>query len=330
MINLELNFESFFEEKIIKEQEKLTLIIGSGFHKQAFLNKENVINILTNWCCLLRSINPKIELSKNYLLDFEREILNKTSIQDALNASKIEREILKDTAKKIKEIQLETLKSLSDKYPYEILNPKYVSDIISLNFDTIAEELFKKNHKKFRKKPKSEYQSKQNKQLSNSLYYNEYFFNEESIRFWYPHGSINRPTSLILSARNYGTHITCIESLRRKMKLNETNDATEYNIPRKNQTWFSQLVHSNVLILGAQISDSELDIWYAFINRERNFGKKSNNKQYRSPIFQMRNNTNADKNLANSNEIWFNPLFNEDYTYDVQWNKLSKLFNQKV
>jgi hypothetical protein len=330
MINLDLNFESFFEEKIIKKEEKLTLIIGSGFHKQAFSQSDNYSNLLTNWSCLLRSINPKIELTENYLLDFEREILRQTNEQDMLNASKIERKILKNISDKLKKTQIKTLESLSNKYPYEILNPKYVSDIISLNFDTIAEELFRKNHKKFRKKTNSKYQSKQNKQLSNSLYYNEYFFNDESIRFWYPHGSINRPTSLILSARNYGTHITCIESLRRKMKLNESNADTKYKIKRKNQTWFSQLVHSNILILGAQISDSELDIWNAFINRERNFGKKSNNKQHRSPIFQMRNNTIADKNLTNSNEIWFNPLFNEVCTFDVQWNKLSKLFNQKV
>ena len=327
MNHLDLNFESFFEEKIIKEGEKLTLIIGSGFHKQAFSQSDNNSNLLTNWRCLLKSINPKIELSNNYLLDFEKEILRHTNEQEALNASEIERKILKDTVKKIKEIQIESLKSLSDNYPYEVLNPKYVSDIISLNFDTIAEELFKKKHKKSIIKTKNKYQTKQNKHLSNSLYYNEYFFNKESIRFWYPHGSINRPTSLILSARNYGNHISCIESLRRKMKSNESNCESKYKIPRKNQTWFSQLVHSNILILGAQISDSEIDIWNAFVNRERNFGKRNNNNKYKSHIFQMRKNSNSYKNLTNSNEIWFNPLFNEDYSFDVQWKKLRELFN---
>lgn len=200
---------------------KLTLIIGSGLHKHAYRD-QSCNNILTSWSCLLKCIDPEIELTNNYLLDFERIIFNKTKTQRKTASSGIENLILSEVSKCIKDFQSLALKELSKNYPVEIFNPKYVSDVISLNFDSIGEKLFKLNNKEFKRsnlnieKRFTQLNSKKSKLLDNTLYCHEYVSGSESIRFWYPHGSIQRPTSLVLSARRYGMHIATVENLRQQ------------------------------------------------------------------------------------------------------------------
>ena len=69
----------------------------------------------------------------------------------------------------------------------------------------------------------------------------------------------------------------------------------------------------------------EWDIWNAIVNRERNFGKKENSEKYKFPIFQMRTSSSENQTKAKSNEIWFKPLFEENLSFEEQWNKLETL-----
>jgi hypothetical protein len=72
------NFEYYLDQIINNSNEKkFVIILGSGIHKQAFQGKENINNILSSWCCLLRTIDPNIILTNNFLLDFEKIILKK-------------------------------------------------------------------------------------------------------------------------------------------------------------------------------------------------------------------------------------------------------------
>ena len=51
--------------------------------------------------------------------------------------------------------------------------------------------------------------------------------------------------------------------------------------------------------------------------------------KYRKPVFQMRNlNNDSNNKKSKSNELWFDPLFDESTSFDTQWDKLSNLLEQ--
>jgi hypothetical protein len=306
MINI--SFNTFFKQNILGEKQKLTIILGSGFHKNA--HGLSNYNCLTSWRCLLNEINPKVELSSNYLLDFERIVLNVTNSQDDKAAYKIDESLLKKTASKIKKIQNETISNEVVNYPLKIFNSKFVSDVISLNFDLIPELLLNNNKKA---KIQNLHDYKKNKSIINSTRHRVV----NGINFWHPHGDIEKFDSLILGTRKYGLHINKVEKLRNRSK----NQMKSANYKK---SWYDVLTHNPIIILGADISDMEWDLWSAFVSRERNFGKKENQKKYKFPIFQMRE-LNSKGCNTKSNKIWFNPLFDEKLSFKEQWNKLEKL-----
>ena len=304
-------FESYFKE--LKESSyngKFVIILGSGIHRQVFSSNSNTNNCLTSWSCLLKEIAPNMNLSNNYLLDFERIILDNTNPQDVKAAFKIEKEILKEVVTKIKNYQNETIKNSNLIYPLSIFNSDYVSDVISLNFDLVPELLLAKI-KKTKVNNLHEYKNKK------SIIHSTRHRVINDINFWHPHGDIDKYDSLILGARKYGSHINKIEKLRERSKQKKK--------PKKYQkSWYDVLTLKPVLILGASISSNEWDLWSAIVNRERNFSKQKN-ITYRNPIFQMRNKTSKGQTCDTANQYWFKPLFDESLCYEKQWVKLEEL-----
>ena len=307
-------FETYFESNINTGNEKLTLVLGSGFHKSNKLD-----SLLSSWDLLLKKLDPNFTSQGNYLLDFEQIIINNSS---NLQANQVEKNKLKEVAKFVKEVEdeigLENLKQ----YPTAIFNPDFVSDIIILNFDEVAEKICKEvlkceisNFKfvEIDKKLKKEAKIHQTTRFRDVI-----FPNGKSIRFWHPHGSISNPTEMILSVRNYATHISSIERLRKYSKSNCTDTR---------KTWYDQLTYQPVLIVGASISAAEWDLWSAFVNRERNFSR-AKNIIYRKPIFQMRKIKDNDSkmNSDKSNQQWFKPLFDQQLSFEKQWEMLIKMF----
>jgi hypothetical protein len=307
------SFESYFKElKETGDNVKFVIVLGSGFHKHALRNNSNVNNCLSSWCCLLKEIKPNLDLSNNYLLDFERIILDNTNSQDEKAAFKIENEILKKVVTIIDNYQSEVIKNKNLNYPINIFKSNYISDVISLNFDLIPELLLKNNRKT---KVQNLIKHKNKKSIIHSTRHRVI----NGINFWHPHGDVEKYDSLILGTRKYGLHVNKIEKLRERSKQKKKPENYQ-------KSWYDVLTHNPVIILGADISDMELDIWNAIVNRERNFGKKENSKQHKFPIFQMRKLCSENKTKVKSNEIWFKPLFDEKLNFEEQWNRLDNLF----
>ena len=312
---MDKNFEYYLTEIASKNiKNKFVIVLGSGFHKHSFGHKSDFNNCLTSWCCLLKEIAPKAELTSNYLLDFERIILNKTNNQDSEAAHEIEKELLKNVVSKIETFQNNTLGQNDIIYPLSIFNNEYVSDVISLNFDIIPELLI--NHNKITK-VQNLYKQKNKKTIIHSTRHRVV----KGINFWHPHGDIKKFDSLILGARKYGLHINKIEKLRERSKQQKKPDNYQ-------KSWYDLLTRNPIIILGADISDMEWDIWNAIVNRERNFGKKENSEKYKFPIFQMRTLSSENQTITKSNEIWFKPLFEENLSFEEQWNKLETLLRK--
>lgn len=307
-----------FEELFKNTASKFTIILGSGYHRQALGN----YSILSNWGLLLKSIDPKIRPTNFYPLDFEQIIINESlkSLDldsEGEDSSQIEERVSKILCHDIKCAQKKSVDFYKEKYPIQIFNPEKISDVISLNFDTLAEELcctiFSCNAIPAEKKT-SKFDSSKNEEIE--IPYWEVKSSElKSIRFWYPHGSTHDPSLLKLGTREYSKCLSQVERLRKhsKKKEKESSDVID-------TSWYHQLIVNPVLILGAELSNAEWDIWFALVNRERNF---SRNQQHKFQIFQMV----EKKKTLGQKRGWIEPMFT-DMNFTDQWKELEKLFSK--
>jgi hypothetical protein len=310
-MKLHREFETFFK----KYDERFTIILGSGFHCEALGGD----SILSNWERLLREQDPEISLTGFYSLDFEQLIVRRTRNEEDEKlkdnaANKIEKRISDEICFDLRWAQEKALKFQKHYYPKGIFNPSKVSDVISLNFDTTAEELCREVAKvKESVYRPSVFESEQNGKIEIPCW-EVVFKNQSNIRFWYPHGSLNNKDGITLGTREYAKRFSEIERLRKHSKSKKEN---------KQCSWYSVLTQNPVLILGADMSKDEWDIWFAIVNRERNFAKNKN-QQFKYPIFQMRE---CECNPDHRHE-WFQPLFT-GMKFDKQWKKLEELFKTK-
>lgn len=294
---------------------KFTIILGSGFHRQAL----GASSILSNWEKLLKDQDSDLTLTGFYPLDFEQLIVRRTGNQkDEASrqkaAGEMEKRISEEICFDLQCAQEKALKFNKKRYPIGIFNPKKVSDVVSLNFDTTAETLcFKEAKLKESEGKHSEFESQESGNFE-IPYWEVGFKKEEKIRFWYPHGSIHDKDPITLGTREYAKRFQTIERLRHHSKSKKENEPT---------SWYHELTHNPVLILGAHMSENEWDMWFALVNRERNFAKNEN-QQFKYPIFQMR----ACECKKDAQHEWFQPLFT-GMDFDQQWKQLEELFKSK-
>ncbi len=307
---------SKFETLLNNPNVRFTIILGSGFHNQAIGNN----SILSNWEKLLKDQDPNLNITGFYPLDYEQLIVRRTAneqdpnLQDS-GTEKIEQRISEEICHDLKCAQEKALKFNKNCYPKFIFNPDKVSDIISLNFDTTAETLCRDfvDEKNITRKHSRIFSDK-NDELEIPFTHVQ-FENGGTIVFWYPHGSIHDKSKNILGIREYSKRLAVLERLRKHSKKKEREKTTS-------TTWYFQLTHNPVLILGADLKKDEWDMWFAIVNRERNFAK-SENQQFKNPIFQMRE---CECQQDHRHE-WFQPLFT-GMKFDEQWRKLEELFKQ--
>jgi hypothetical protein len=266
-------------------EKKFVIIIGSGFHKEA--HGDNVYNYLTDWSHFLKSIGSSSSESQNYILDFELLVAEKTRKQSEKNASKIELDLLKKLTKKIELDQIKVLTGTDTKYPLKIFNPHKVSDVISLNFDLVPEILINNG-----KIPKTRYCNhiftEGERIISKKIGITRHRIignkKNGSITFWHPHGDIMAPDSIQLGIRKYGKSINEVELLRKRFKASEESKSKKTS--DYIESWYDKIINQPVIILGASLSDNEWDLWFALINKIRNFSK-ADNKKYESKIYKM-------------------------------------------
>jgi hypothetical protein len=292
-------------ELLLKTKSKFTIILGTGFH-QHFLGADS---ILSSWKLLLQKFSPETKLTGEFHLDFEKIIeAEKTTCEDS---SKTEESLINGVKELLQKEQERILENCSTCYPTWLFNSKYVSDVISLNFDEVPEKLLEKrdgviagkfvNHSSYAKSKKDSY-----KYLSTR--YKQFDFGKDKvIRFWHPHGSIEQKDKIILGLHRYSYMLETAISIRNHHMQHKRLDKID-------NTWYFRIIDNPVLILGAGLSPTEWDIWYALVSRNR-----ANDKKH--PIFQMRE--CECKNDAQHQ--WFEPLFT-GIKFDEQWKKLEKLF----
>lgn len=313
-----------FLELIHDPNIKFTVILGSGFHRQGLGEH----SILSNWCALLSRLTTTNNLSGKFTLDFEAIVIDrcKTFSDDSIKmAHEVEKQLLEKLAKLIQNEQKyvgENLETFS--YP-DLFSGNKISDVVSLNFDTLPEKLFLQKIEGSEKCNESSFflRTKENKRSESFITQNTSFdkyqnLSGHSIRFWHPHGTIDNPKHMVFGISNYSKLVSALIRIRNHYKA-----YGDIKIPDKELTWFSKIIQNPVLILGASMSDFEWSIWSAIVYKYRNLAKAKNG-QYFYPIFQMME-VKHDDQLKNN---WIKPLFT-DMSYDQQWNQLMKLLKQK-
>ena len=279
--------------------------MGSGFH-QHFLGEDS---ILSSWKLLLQKLSSETKLSGEYHLDFEKIIeAKKITYEDS---SKTEERLINCVKELLQKEQESILSDFKDCYPTLLFNPKYVSDVISLNFDEIPELLLNRTEgvslSKFKNDSSFKKESKTSYTYLSTRYKTVYFGKNETIRFWHPHGIISNKKSIVLGLHRYAHMVENglrIRNHHLKAKRNNNQD----------NTWYDKLLNNPIIILGAGMSQSEWDLWFALTSRNRTNGEKY-------PIFQMR-----ECECKNDAQLqWFEPLFT-GMTFDEQWKELEKLF----
>ncbi|MEY4605030.1 MAG: hypothetical protein RIT43_2322 [Bacteroidota bacterium] len=308
---MSINFE--FEQSLKDPVVKFTIILGSGFHRNAIGGD----SILSSWEKLLCKLSPGGNLTGQYHLDFEKIIQSKKIACEDSHVT--EERLIACVQKLIKEEQERVLKECEQQsYPIGIFNPDKVSDVISLNFDEVPELLLSmkkrvkegnycndssfakaKNPDKKVSKTSYTYLSTRHKKIQ--------FDSGESIRFWHPHGEIEENKSIVLGLHRYSQMVNCARRVRNHHIQEKRKDTYD-------NTWYYRLLENPVLILGAAMSPTEWDMWFALTSRERANGEKQH-------IFQMRE-CECKKDVHHE---WFQPLFT-GMSFKEQWQELEKLF----
>jgi hypothetical protein len=308
---------------------KFTLVLGSGFHKQAIGNSF----CLSNWDQLLLQLGGKSCFNKNYILQFEELILNRAKKENDVPAHMLESKLLSDVQDILKNESLEL--DFCAYYNLSFLfNTDLVSDVISLNYDSVAEKICKKEIGAI---GKVIWQNANTdlKEDSRSLHKRTTDYRkivnkaDSSIRFWYPHGNISRKNSVVLGVNKYSQLLVSLDKIRRHYKKKEES-YFEHHKESENidwdaiaLSWYSQLLNNPVIFIGASLSDVEWDIWTAIAHANRNFAKSAN-KIHKHNMYIM-----LDKEQkCHPNSTWLKPLF-AGMTYEEQWEKLKFHFEKK-
>jgi hypothetical protein len=316
----QIDFKNYLNNEFSSSNDKkFTIVLGAGFLKHIISNNtsNDLYNYLTSWDSFLHELNSQIPFSTNSILNFEAIVLQESLKQNEKSASEIEKNITEKLVEKIRVAQNCFVEKNSPDFPYGLFNPNFVSDVICLNFDLIPELVLTQN-----KIPKVKIIHNRVKSTKSTPIISTRYREINKIKFWHPHGDIANSDSIILGLRKYSLNLKNIEILRKRSKIQQK----EVNYCK---SWYDALTHNPVIVLGADISDSEWGIWSAIVNRERNFAKDNHYINFRNPIFQMRYSNNKKNDGQSSNQLWFHPLFDEKTPFDSQWKELELLFEQK-
>jgi hypothetical protein len=310
---------------------KFTLVLGSGFHKQAIGNSF----CLSNWDQLLLQLGSKSYFNKNYILQFEELILDRAKKENDVPAHMLEAKLLADVQDILKNESLELDFCSYDNLKF-LFNTDLVSDIISLNYDSVAEKICtaELNHQK-----KVEWENKNScaenlssKSKARIKWTTDYRSigntGEKSIRFWYPHGNIRRKNSIVLGIHKYSQLLVSFDRVRNHYKKKEKAYFGLHKKPQKidwdsiDLSWYSQLLNNPVIFLGASLSDAEWDLWTAITYAKRNYAKDKN-AEYSHNMYIM-----LDKDQkCHPNTSLLKPLF-AGMTHQEQWQKLRMYFDK--
>jgi hypothetical protein len=252
----------------------ITLVVGAGIHqvpKWTCPHSYSSAQALGSWERLLDAVLPSTAHSESPSLRWELGILD-SDADDA--AQKKESRHFAKLCATVTAAEAAVL-ALQDSYEpvQKVLSSSLADHVISLNFDLVAERLHCPDF--------DPTQNGHMGQPANGLLTHHYGVHGK--RFWHPHGDRNTKDAGCLGIRRYAITQGKLEEARNNFKSREPKGNSDVGKPHDYksmtpETWIDLLMTSHLIFLGTSLSFNEWDIWFALVNRWRNYAKPENKK----------------------------------------------------
>jgi len=232
------------------------------------------------WTELINKIKAPNEFINGKLPNtfvYERALFQKDSLQD-----------IKELEKKIKVYISDLLKDIKVNKLYQNLLDLNFYNYITTNYDNIFLNYILKDGKF--------HSQSTNKESTYSLRRKESIFennNKERCRIWNIHGSIKRPSSIMLGIDHYCKSVSKIDDyVNGKYEFNGINKKSNkkltdkiMNVDFDDYSWVELFFNSNIHIVGFSLDYCEIDLWWiinkrARLLRDNRFKNSLKNKVY--------------------------------------------------
>ncbi len=149
---------------------------------------------------------------------------------------------------------------------------------------------------------------------------------EKPCSLWFPHGDLNKVSTLKLGMMEYGKYIDSIansigeyKKYEREVK-HKVDFASDKDLDR-NMSWTWLFMRQPLLFLGCGLSDAEWTIRWLLIQRKRNFAR---NEQYKPPVFILADKKSMSKS-ANYQHFGYHVLLCDEY--EKGWIRIYDVLN---
>lgn len=294
---------------ILHSREKeITLVVGAGIHCVPKWERPLTYErgrLLSSWSALLDSISPKIPQSPSPILRWELALLQQHSDEQA-NEQANERNSAEFSKLQQTVIAAES-EVLDHQCQYDLVKAviaaSCVENIISLNFDLTIEHLLLKSGEPFPSVARDDAETNIADHLGRRR-------KTGRCVIWHPHGDRESSEGSCIGLREYALRAKDLEDARDNYKKAERTKTFVASEPR---TWIDLIMSTNVIFVGTSLDFSEWDIWFALVNRWRNYAKPDK-KQYEPKTFVL---TTGDRHASLPNQ--FTRLSAPDYEQGWKW-----------
>ena len=292
------------------EKSQITLVVGAGIHQVPKHTDPCTYEsslLLSSWDRIIANTFPNIKKSDCPSLSWELGLQVKAAKEPAFKRQLLEFDRVR---KAINIAELNVLKSQDLYHPISrVLRSTHVSDVISLNFDLVAEAIISNSivKKKNFKRKTSE---------------NDRYWQFPGTRVWHPHGDRLLGGSECIGIRQYGLNIKHVELARQEYKRTERFQLRNKSKRSRSapSRWVNLFMTNHLIFVGCSLKFSEWDIWFALVNRWRNYANPKN-KRYEPKTFVLT--TGAEHKHLPSQFLRLGAP-----NYDQGWDWLGKLLNQ--
>jgi hypothetical protein len=212
----------------------------------------------------------------------------------------------------------------------QLLSSGMVTDVVSLNVDLVLEGWLARvlNIPLPRAKNKIDedraFQKSRRMQYGPNASRRRFFQSSfegisEGITFWYPHGDIEKPSSLQFSLSDYGKSLVWMEKARSRFKKNEAISDSEPTF----KTWLDPLMsRRKLLLIGTSLDRAEWDIWLALLFRWRNFSRFRNEIWYPDTAILTTKNNHQYRHIPHDPKLL--TRIEEDEDWNNSWSLISR------
>jgi len=295
-----MNFELYLRQLLSERKERFTCLIGSGFNARSISEH----NILASWKLLLGQVFGEATEVEDPDQAVERH-LSKGGFGGSDRLRALEREICNHVAWETER----QLQASTGRFPEFLIDPDWVSDILTLNVDEWVER-YAGSLLGFRVtgwRLPAGFEGRQGFDKSSLRYRELRFPGGAAIRVWHLMGCVARPAGLLQRMDRRRSRAGLLEALRR----HHAQDASQQAV---SPTWYSAL-QQPVLVLGTTRPELGGSLLNALAERE---GPPDGPGRPR-PVFQLQ--APAEELLPGG----VLPLFDTGGDAAAQWDKLGEV-----